>query len=361
MKYKIWFAATHTLSNTEKRKLFEYYKNYEVIYGLSYEELRRKDLVKLEHLQAFMKEKEKTDIDDLFAYTKTKDIKVTCYFDDDFPEKLKHIHDIPFQLFYIGRLPQKEEKLISMVGTRHCSGYGKSMTLNFSKELSERGFSIVSGLASGIDAHAHTGALEVGGVTYGILGCGADVCYPTKNFKLYQSMIETGGVLSEFGPKVMPRPDFFPRRNRIISGLSDVVLVMEAKEKSGSLITAEFALEQGKDIFALPGRVSDPLSFGTNKIISQGAGIIVTLEQLLSDINDLKDWTFDPMTFCSAKKLNLEKEESLVYSCFDFNSKSIDEVAKECNMDLMNLIPIIFRLCDLGLIEESFMNQYIRV
>ncbi|MCR4675168.1 MAG: DNA-processing protein DprA [Lachnospiraceae bacterium] len=361
MKYKFWYAQTHTLSNTQKRMLFECYGDYEKIYNLEREKLLALPFLKEENLEAFLAERTSYDLEENYFYAKHHSINVTCYFDDDYPEKLKHIHNIPYQIFYIGRLPAKDERIIAMVGARRCSGYGKSYTLEIAKLLAQRGCSIVSGMATGIDSFSHEGALEAKGDTFAVLGCGVDICYPPKNHLLYKNIIEHGGVLSEYGPKVSPRPEFFPRRNRIISGLSDVVLLMEAKEKSGSLITAEFALEQGKDIFALPGRISDSLSQGTNKIISLGAGVILSSEQLLKDIYELKDWNYDPVVFSTNGKFNLEKEELLVYSCFDFNSKSIDEVVAMTGLDIMSVLQIILRLCDLGLIEESFMNQYIKV
>ncbi|MCR5546346.1 MAG: DNA-processing protein DprA [Lachnospiraceae bacterium] len=361
MKYKLWFASDIVLSNLEKRKLFEQFQNYEEIYRLDEAFLRSLEIIREDKISRFIEERSAFSFEKALEYVSKKNIKVVCYFDEFYPVKLRHIHDSPFQLFYIGNLPDKEERIISMVGARRCSGYGKTMTLDFAKELGKKGFSILSGMASGIDSYAHEGALFARANTFAIFGCGVDICYPPKNYSLYEEIIKNGGVISEYAPMVEPRPEFFPRRNRIISGLADVVLLMEAKEKSGSLITANFALDQGKDIFALPGRISDSLSYGTNKIIEQGAGIITSIEQLISDINELKDWSYDPIVFSSRGKFHLEKEELLVYSCFDFNSKTIDEVIAETGLDIMSVLQIILHLCDLGLIEESFMNQYIKV
>ena len=361
MKYKIGFCSDIIFTNKEKRGLYEYFGDYEAAYRAPRDVLLSLDFINKEKSLLFCDERDNRNLDDLVSYMEKESIHCISCYEDGFPEKLKHIHDVPFQLFYKGRLPQKEERMVSVVGARMCSGYGKSKTLEISKLLGENGFSVVSGMAMGIDSYAHEGVLETDSNTYAVLGCGVDVCYPAKNHFLYDHILERGGILSEFPPKTKPLPDFFPRRNRIISGISDVVILIEAKERSGSLITANFALEQGKDIFALPGRISDPLSYGTNSIISQGAGIILSPEKLINDIRELTDFDYIPPVFFDKKKFKLEKEELLVYSCFDFNSKSIEEVASETKMDILKVLQIILHLCELELIEETFMNQYIKV
>ena len=361
MKYKIGLCSSHVFSNTEKRALYEYFGDFESIYRASKDQLLSLEFLTPEKVLEFCSEKSKTNLEEMCSYMEKEKIFCISCFDEEFPEKLKHIHDVPFQLFYKGDLPGKNERIVAVVGARMCSGYGKSKTLELCELLGNNGFSVVSGMAMGIDSYAHEGALNANGKTYAVLGCGVDVCYPSKNQSLYKQIINTGCVMSEFAPKVHPQPEFFPRRNRIISGMADAVILIEAKERSGSLITANLALEQGKDIFALPGRISDPLSYGTNKIISQGAGIIVSFEKLVDDIKDLTDFHYIPAVFPPKKKFNLEKEELLVYSCFDFNSKSIEEVASETKMDILTVLQIVLHLCEYNLIEETFMNQYIKV
>lgn len=361
MKYKFYLSCNYGFTNLEKRLLYEAFHNFEEIFSLTKEDFLRLPFMKEKNVKAALDFRERFDLEKEYEDFANKKMGLSCYFDDDYPKNLKLIHNAPFQLFYFGKLPRKEERIISVVGARRCSGYGREMTLRFSEELSKCGFSIVSGMAEGIDGYAHEGAIKGKTDTYAILGCGVDICYPPKHHILYEEIKKHGGVISEYGPKIPPRPDFFPNRNRIISGLCDVLLVMEAKEKSGSLITASLALEQGKDIFALPGRISDPLSNGTNKIISEGAGIICSISQLISDMNELKDWDYQPMDCVYRKKLKLEKEDLMVYSCFDFNSKSIDEIVDETKLDLMTVLRSVLHLSDLGLIEESFLNQYIKV
>ena len=191
---------------------------------------------------------------------------------EGYPERLMPFADMPSRLFVRGALPADEQKTAAIVGARICTAYGKSQAAFFAQVLAANGVAVISGLACGIDAAAHEGALRGKGKTFAVLGCGVDICYPKQNYSLMRRMLENGGgVLSEFPPGAEPLPWHFPIRNRVISALADVVLVIEAKEKSGSLITADYALEQGKTVFALPGRTTDATSRGCNRLIAQGA------------------------------------------------------------------------------------------
>ena len=193
---------------------------------------------------------------------------------EGYPERLMPFADMPSRLFVRGALPADEQKTAAIVGARICTAYGKSQAAFFAQVLAANGVAVISGLACGIDAAAHEGALRGKGKTFAVLGCGVDICYPKQNYPLMRRMLENGGgVLSEFPPGAEPLPWHFPIRNRVISALADVVLVIEAKEKSGSLITADYALEQGKTVFALPGRTTDATSRGCNRLINLGVGL----------------------------------------------------------------------------------------
>ena len=196
---------------------------------------------------------------------------------EGYPERLMPFADMPSRLFVRGALPADEQKTAAIVGARICTAYGKSQAAFFAQVLAANGVAVISGLACGIDAAAHEGALRGKGKTFAVLGCGVDICYPKQNYPLMRRMLENGGgVLSEFPPGAEPLPWHFPIRNRVISALADVVLVIEAKEKSGSLITADYALEQGKTVFALPGRTTDATSRGCNRLIADGAAALIT-------------------------------------------------------------------------------------
>ena len=204
-----------------------------------------------------------------------------CHFrEETYPARLRELPDAPCALYWRGRLPD-ERPCAGIVGSRTCSPYGRSMAERFAGELAGAGVQIISGMAAGIDSHAQRAALHCGGSSHAVLGCGVDICYPPSNYDLYERLIHEGSIISEYRPGTKPLAGHFPPRNRIISGLSDVLLVMEAREKSGTSITVDRALEYGKDVFALPGRLSDSLSIGCNRLIAQGAGILTCTEDVL--------------------------------------------------------------------------------
>ncbi|MBO4838404.1 MAG: DNA-processing protein DprA [Lachnospiraceae bacterium] len=191
-----------------------------------------------------------------------------------YPARLAALGDAPLGIFVKGKVPPEETPSVGIIGARSCTPYGRLMAERFGGELGERGLSVISGMARGIDGVAQEAALERGGASFAVLGCGADVCYPPGNRKLYDALAEKGGLLTEYPPGTPPLPHHFPLRNRLIAALSDVLLVIEAREKSGSQITVDQALEQGREVLALPGRVGDALSAGCLKLIAQGAGVL---------------------------------------------------------------------------------------
>lgn len=198
-----------------------------------------------------------------------------------YPEKLTRIPDPPFGIYFIGTLPKEEAPACAVIGARESTIYGREMAGVFARALAEAGVLIISGMARGIDGIAGMTALQAGGYSLAVLGCGADVCYPPQNRELYERLCSEGCVFSEYPPGTRPQARLFPPRNRIISALSDLVLVIEARERSGTLITVDMALEQGKDIYALPGRICDGTSRGCNELIRQGAGIAVSPDAVL--------------------------------------------------------------------------------
>ncbi|MCR6544688.1 DNA-processing protein DprA [Dehalobacterium formicoaceticum] len=211
------------------------------------------------------------------------DARIITLEDQDYPKNLKNIYDPPSFLFYRGKLPKEEEQCIAMVGSRKATAYGRLMAETIARDLAKESVWVVSGLARGIDTWSHKGCLKADGKTMAVLGCGIDVVYPRENRELYQEIAEKGVILSEFPLGAPPLQHHFPMRNRIISGVSKGVLVVEAAEKSGSLITVDYALEQGRDVFALPGPVTSPLSRGTHKLILQGAKLVEKAQDILEE------------------------------------------------------------------------------
>lgn len=201
-----------------------------------------------------------------------------------YPKRLAAIHDAPYVLYYAGSLPEDGRRSVAVIGARNCTEYGRVMAETFGTILARAGILVISGMARGIDGIGQNAALRAGGYSMGVLGCGVDLCYPQENRGLYERLLTQGGVCSEYPPGTAPRAMLFPPRNRIISGLCDAVLVLEAKERSGTLITVDMALEQGREVYAVPGRATDALSAGCNKLIRQGAGLVTTPEELLEDL-----------------------------------------------------------------------------
>ncbi len=274
----------------------------------------------------------------------------------EFPEKLLHISDTPKGIYCMGTMPDPKKPVVAIVGARMCSAYGKSQAFSFAKKLSEHGVQIISGMAKGIDGHAHQGAMEGGTPTYAVMGCGLDYCYPPEHQDLRKRILESGGgLLSEYPICTPPLRAYFPQRNRIISALSDLVLIIEAKEKSGSLITADCALEQGKNVFALPGRVGDSLSFGCNRLIAQGAGIAYSVECILEELHIDKTKGDG-----EKKKIILASDLNLVYSCLDLSPKSMDQLSHELGMPMGTLSELLLQLELEGYIEQFGRNQFIR-
>ena len=213
--------------------------------------------------------------------------KERCIFREeaDYPRRLRQIRSAPRRIFVGGRLPDAQTASGAVIGARKCSSYGREMARLYASALAAAGVQIVSGMAAGIDGIAQRAALSVGGSSVAVLGCGTDVCYPAENRDLYEQLLQKGTILSEYSPGTPPAACYFPARNRIISALADLILVIEARERSGTLITVDFALDQGKDVYALPGRITDGQSMGCNRLIRQGAGIALTPEDILEALD----------------------------------------------------------------------------
>lgn len=274
-----------------------------------------------------------------------------------FPEKLRQLADCPEGIYVRGRLPDPEKKTVAIVGARMCTPYGRATAAYFARVLAANGVQIISGLALGIDGAAHEGALCAGGDTFGVLAGGVDVCYPRSNIELYEQMKTRGGILSEEPCGFPPLAKMFPKRNRIISVLSDLVLVVEARKKSGSLITADFAAEQGRDIFAVPGRLEDALSQGCNELIAQGAGIALSPESLLEIMGKEVKKSDNSKAFVENV---LAREENIVYSCLSLQPKSLDELCKSSGMTYTETAEAIMLLQLQGLAKEIGRNRYIK-
>lgn len=204
--------------------------------------------------------------------------------DREYPRRLLEIPQAPKQLYVRGKLPEEGVPSVAVIGARDCSYYGQEVAKRLGRLFGENGIQVISGMARGIDGIGQQAALQAGGSSFAVLGCGADICYPRQNQDLYDRLCKQGGVISEYEWGTPPRAGYFPPRNRIVSGLADAVIVVEARKKSGTLITVDMALEQGKEVYAVPGRLVDDLSSGCNFLIKNGAGILLDMEEFMEEL-----------------------------------------------------------------------------
>lgn len=277
--------------------------------------------------------------------------------DETYPENLQYIDDRPAVLYYKGSLDKlSDSQSIAFVGARKCTDYGKWACKNLASSISMAGLTTVSGLAYGIDAMCHKATLDVGGRTIGVIGCGIDEVYPKANKFLYERIEEEGLILSEFPLGTPPRAYNFPRRNRIISGISLATVVIEAKEKSGTMITTRCALEQGKEVFAIPGNINSIYSKGTNKLIQDGSKLIMCADDILEELDYLLDKKTDKKIIDYS---TLDKDEVSVVRYIETNpNTSADDLALNLDfeIDVINFLLTSLELKDV--IENIGNNEF---
>ncbi len=282
IKYWIWFSRIENITSLQKQKLLKKFKSPEKIWRLDQQKLTEIEWMNKVCVDEILNKKYRVNLNEYEEYMNKNNICIITILDEDYPDKLRNIYDPPVLLFVKGNLELLHKTGLAIVGCRSCSEYGKSVTQKLSYDLAKRDLCIISGLAIGIDKYAHIGALRAHGKTIAVIGNGIDNIYPYENRSLADKIIEYNGlIVSEYIIGTKPNKMNFPARNRIISGLSDGVVVVEAKKKSGSLITADFALEQGKDVYAVPGNVNNVNSEGTNDLIKEGACMVTNYKDII--------------------------------------------------------------------------------
>lgn len=356
-KYWLWMTHVKEMWSGKARKVLNSFDSPEELYMAKQQELEKTGIFTDADIYNIMAAKQ-MDMENVWHNLSKKNIRFTHVGHSEYPEKLLLYGDKPLWLFYKGTLPGNEEKLAGMVGARNCSRYGVAMAEKISRQLGGYGVGVISGMARGIDAAAHRGALQAGAKTYAVLGCGVDICYPRENIELYMEIVAHGSVMSEYIPGTEPLSWQFPERNRIISMLSDVLAVVEAKKNSGSLITTDYALQYGKEIYALPGRVGDELSCGCNELIKSGASLLTEGADMLYAMG-----IFDNLEENNEKnncKIILEKENEVVYSCLDLLPKNIDDIIKKTGKTSSEVFGILTQLMMKGFVVEPVKNHYAR-
>lgn len=358
MKYEFWLAGLR-LSSRKKCLLRQHMKTAENVYYIEETEISKLRFLTETEKNTIRQGQKGKDPGEAYEWMLGKGIQFVPFFTEEYPPRLLELHDFPYALYVKGNLPDPAARKAAIVGARRCTPYGEKYAVEFGRELAECGVEIISGLARGIDGMGQRGALLGGGRTFAVLGSGVDVCYPREHIGLYMDILnQGGGILSEFPPGTPPLPCNFPTRNRIISGLSDAVLIIEAREKSGSLITADLALEQGRDVYALPGPVNSELSIGCNRLIQQGAGVLLSPETLL------REWQicFSASDAKEGKnKKMLETTENMVYSCLDLYPRDVDRIVEETKLSAPEVLNALVSLELKGYVREISKNHYVKV
>ncbi|CAG0942695.1 DNA processing protein DprA [Candidatus Brocadiaceae bacterium] len=279
---------------------------------------------------AIVEESRTIDIAAEIHLAKEKDVQIIPYTSEQYPKHLKTIYDPPLVLYVKGNILEADVLALAIVGARRCTYYGLSQAERFGRLLAQKGLCIVSGMARGIDAAAHRGAIGSHGRTIAVLGCGLGVMYPRENIELAEQIVHHGAIVSEF-PMNTP-PDFrnFPPRNRLISGLSLGVLVVESSLKSGSLITAQWALEQGKEVFAIPGNIDNIYSRGTHKLIKEGAKLVEDITDIIQELGPVAEILnmSDASITNDPRSLSLNSQEKKIFSLLSSSPKDIDEIIR---------------------------------
>jgi DNA processing protein len=272
--------------------------------------------------------------------------------DASYPEPLKQIPDSPLVLYSKGPV-SFQSRMMAVVGARKATFEGMNLAERIAETLSSLGITVVSGLARGIDSAAHRGALKGKGKTVAVLGCGVDVCYPAENKHLYERIGDDGLIVTEYSPGERPLPGHFPARNRIIAGLSTGVLVIEASSKSGSLITARLALEYGREVLAVPGRVFDEEYKGANNLIKQGAKLVEGMEDIIASC-------FPDLELKKVERLAMEEDEEYIYALMGMDKVLVDELAGMSRLEMKHLMPLLTRLEMKDLVRSLPGGFYIR-
>ena len=320
---------------------------------LTYEEINKLKEIR-QHTEKTPLEKYKKDLE-------IKEIKFISYFDKEYPEKLKEILDPPFGLFYKGKLDLLNKKSVAIVGTRNATHYGMKTAKEIASLFAKQDIVIVSGMASGIDTSAHLGTLEHG-KTIAVLGTGVDIIFPASNKDLYHTILKKDGlVVSEYPCGTEGAPWNFPQRNRIISALSDAVIVIEGDIQSGAMITARFAIKQGKPLFALPGPIDSPMSNGPNILIKSGvAELLTSVNDVLEKIGESKQIEIK----FNDGKIPLDKlsaKQKAIYNLLSSQTKSFDNLIQEIKIETQELIRELSVLELKGLVEKTTDGGYVKV
>lgn len=366
MAYEFWLAGIIGISASRKKCIRELFGNakklYEKLYNIEETKQKSGKYITCEEIQILKSKSENIDVLGDYEKFQSDGCCFVPFFSEKYPKRLRAHKGMPYALYVKGSLPDDDKPTAAIIGARNCTRYGESKAMEYAETLASHDVQIISGMARGIDGVSQRAAIQAGGTSFGILGSGVDVCYPKENRGLYRDLQSHGGIVSEFKNGTQPLREHFPARNRIISAFSDVVIVIEAKSRSGSLITCDFALEQGKDVYALPGPADSALSLGCHELIRQGAGILITPKCLIEDmqITYVKNKQKNNKAHIKNEKV-LESGEVLVYAFVGLSPKSLSQIIEETGENAEMVMRNLFSLEMKGYIKELAKNNYVRI
>ncbi|MGE5630649.1 MAG: DNA-processing protein DprA [Caulobacteraceae bacterium] len=352
-RYWLWLSTIPGIGSKRLMELVNYFGSAENVFECSRDDLIKSGLLGEKAISAVILGKSLENIDYYLKSVKENNVKVYTIHDSEYPDNLKLIHDPPPIIYVKGELKKEDNFAIGIVGSRKASDYGLKAAGRIAARLAELGITIVSGMALGIDSAAHNGALQGRGRTIAVLGCGLKNVYPKSNTWLSRDIVKNGALISEYPLDTEAMAQYFPARNRIISGLSLGVIVVEAGEKSGSLITADFALEQGREVFAVPGNISSPNSKGTNALIQNGAKLVSSIEDILEELNLNIIYNEKKNINNNEEMKDIGKEEKAVLDSLKTTGRNIDEIIRATGLTAGKVMSAITKLELKELIQQN--------
>lgn len=354
--YWVGFNKIKGIGAARTKKLLSHFGNLESAWHASAHELTLAGIPP-SIVEVIIATRSKLNIGEEFARIKELGIQITIVDDDEYPTRLKTIEQPPPVLFYKGNMKCTEEYAVAVVGTRHPTTYGKQIASELANFLVQNNITVVSGLARGIDSEAHQAVVEAGGSTIAVMGCGVDIVYPPEHRNLASRILEKGVILSDYPPGTQPEGINFPPRNRIISGLSLATVIVEAGERSGALITAEFAVNQSREVFAVPGLIYARQSKGTNRLIKDGAFLLDNFEELLEilNLNQVAEFRF------AKKTLPVSEIESLLIQTIKNESMHIDDIKSTTGLSMEKVSATLIVMELKGLVKQVGNLTYISI
>jgi DNA processing protein len=370
IKYLYFLTRIENVGNVKIASLVNLFKSAEAVFKADLLSIKNTEILTIANLRNFEKvrksqasiESLEKEFSNLMNICEKKNIKITSFLRDDYPKNLKPVYDAPVLLYYRGNLSPTDEFSIGIVGTRTPSEYGRQMCEHFSEEFSKMNIPLMSGMAKGVDSICHKTACKFANVNYALLGCGVDVIYPPENKKLYDEVAEVGAVVSEFPPGTFPDKANFPKRNRLISGISLGTIIIESAARGGALITAGFAIDQNREVFAVPGHLNSKQSDGTNNLIKRGtAKLVMNSDDVLVELES-KMKNFVKAKYKEEKKVlpNLSKSETVIYNLLGFEPMHIDKIYEGTGFNISACLVELLSLEFKGIVRQLPGKYFVR-